>query len=395
MKLEKNNKVFILAGESSSDYIGSCIMKGVKGYNKNIKFLGVGGNLMENEGLRSLYNIQEFNIIGFLNTIINLKKLRNYVNEIVQFIIKEKPKVIITIDTKGFSLALAKSLKIAFKNYDFKCPLIHFVPPTIWAYGKSRLKKWKNLHEELICLYKIEEDIFKKNDVKCTYLGNPIIDKFLNFEKLKNKSNTDIFLPKKINCLLLPGSRNSEIKYVLPEFIKLIKNTSNKIKNINWIIPSTKSQYSNILSKIDKIKCYPIEVIILENNYEALKHANVAIACSGTITLELVLFKIPTIAVYKTDFISAFIGRMLVDFNNVILPNFLLKENVVPFLFQEKCNYIEMQKILIDLINNRDIQNKLYKNYSKKILNNMSYSNNKSTNFTINSGKMVINLINS
>ena len=395
MKLKKNNKVFVLAGESSSDYIGSCIMRGVKGYNKNIKFFGVGGNLMENEGLKSLYNIQEFNVIGFLNTIINLKKLRNYVNEIVQFIIKEKPKVIITIDTKGFSLALAKSLKIAFKNYDFKCPLIHFVPPTIWAYGKSRLKKWKNLHDELICLYKIEEDIFKKNDVKCTYLGNPIIDKFLNFEKLKNKSNTDIFLPKKINCLLLPGSRNSEIKYVLPEFIKLIKNTSNKIKNINWIIPCTKSQYSNILSKIDKIKCYPIEVIILENNYEALKHANVAIACSGTITLELALFKIPTIAVYKTDFISAFIGRMLVNFNNVILPNFLLKENVVPFLFQEKCNYIEMQKILIDLINNRDIQNKLYKNYSKKILNNMSYSNNKSTNFTINSGKMVINLINS
>ena len=395
MKLKKNNKVFILAGESSSDYIGSCIMRGVKGYNKNIKFLGVGGNLMEKEGLKSLYNIQEFNVIGFLNTIINLKKLRNYVNEIVQFIIKEKPKVIITIDTKGFSLALAKSLKIAFKNYNFKCPLIHFVPPTIWAYGKSRLKKWKNLHEELICLYKIEEDIFKKNDVRCTYLGNPIIDKFLNFEKFKKKSNTNISSPKKINCLLLPGSRNSEIKYVLPEFVKLIKNTSNKIKNINWIIPATKSQYSNILSRINEIKSYPVEVIILDNNYEALKHANVAIACSGTITLELVLFKIPTIAVYKTDFISACIGRMLVNFNNVILPNFLLKENAVPFLFQEKCNYIEMQKILIDFINNRDLQNKLYKNYSKKILNNMSYSNNKSTNFTSNSGKMVINLINS
>ena len=115
-------------------------MRGVKGYNKNIKFLGVGGNLMENEGLNSLYNIQEFNVIGFLNTIINIRKLRNYVNEIVLFIVKEKPKVIITIDTKGFSLALAKSLKVAFKSYDFKCPLIHFVPPTIWAYGKSRLK---------------------------------------------------------------------------------------------------------------------------------------------------------------------------------------------------------------------------------------------------------------
>ena len=394
MKLKKKNKVFILAGESSSDYIGSCIMKGIKCHDKNFKFFGVGGNLMENEGLKSLYNFQELNVIGFLNTIINLKKLRNYVSEIVQFIIKEKPNVVITIDTKGFSLALAKSLKIAFKNYDFKCPLIHFVPPTIWAYGKSRLKKWKNLHEELICLYKIEEDIFKKYNAKCTYLGNPIIDKFLYVGKSKKKLNTNIFPPKKINCLLLPGSRSSEIKYVLPEFIKLIKNTNYKIRDINWIIPTTKLQYPNILSKIKKIKSYPVEVIILENNYEALEHANVAIACSGTITLELVLFNIPTIAVYKTDFISAFIGRMLVNFRNVILPNFLLKENVVPFLFQEKCNYIEMQKILIDYIKNIDFQNKLYKGYSKKLLKSMSYSNFNSTNFTSNSAKMIINIIN-
>ena len=394
MKLNTNNKIFILAGESSGDFIGSCIMKGVKQYNDNIKFFGVGGNLMENEGLSSLYNIKELNVIGFLNTIIKLKKLKNYVNEIVKFIIKEKPKIVITIDTKGFSLALAKSLKIAFKNSDFKCPLIHFVPPTIWAYGKSRLKKWKNLHDELICLYKIEEDIFKKYDTKCIYLGNPIIEKFLNFQKSKNSQKTDIYRSKKNNFLLLPGSRSSEIKYVLPEFVKLIKNTNNKIRNVNWIIPTTKSQYSNVLSKINEIKSYPVEVIILEDNYEVLKQASVAIACSGTITLELVLFKIPTIAVYKTDFISALIGRMLVNFKNVILPNFLLKENAVPFLFQEKCNYIEMQKVLINFMKNIEFQNKIYESFSKKILTNMSYLNTKSTNFTNNSGKMVIKLIN-
>ena len=139
MKLN-NNKIFILAGETSGDYIGSCIMRGIKQNNKNIKFLGVGGSFMKNEGLSSLYNIKEFNVIGFLNTVVKLKKLRNYINEIVKFIIKEKPKIVITIDTKGFSLALAKSLKIAFNNSNYKCPLIHFVPPTIWAYGKSRLK---------------------------------------------------------------------------------------------------------------------------------------------------------------------------------------------------------------------------------------------------------------
>ena len=394
MKLNKNNKIFILAGESSGDYIGSCIMKGVKQYHNEINFFGVGGNLMENEGLSSLYNIKEFNVIGFLNTIIKLQKLRNYVNEIVKFIIKEKPKIVITIDTKGFSLALAKSLKTAFKNSDFQCPLIHFVPPTIWAYGKSRIKKWKNLHEELICLYKIEENIFKKYNTKCIYLGNPIIEKFLNFENTIKYKNIDTYRSKKNNILLLPGSRSSEIKYILPEFIKLIKNTNNKFKNVNWIIPITKSQYSNVLSKVNEIKSYPIKVIILEDNYEILKHASIAIACSGTVTLELVLFKIPTIAVYKTDIVSALVGRMLVNFKNVILPNFLLKKNVVPFLFQEKCNYIQMQKVLTNFMNKIEIQNKLYEDYSKNILKNMGYLNSKSTNFSINSGKMVINLIN-
>ena len=394
MILNKKIKIFILAGETSGDYIGSCIIKGVKKYNDNIIFFGVGGNLMQNEGLVSLYNIQEFNVIGFVNTIINLKKLRNYINEMVKLIIKEKPHIVITIDTKGFSLALAKSLKIAFKKSDFKCPLVHFVPPTIWAYGKSRITKWKNLHDELICLYKIEEDIFKNYDTKCTYIGNPIIEKFLNFDHSTKNYNNNLNCLKKINCLLLPGSRSREIKYVLPEFIKLIKNTHDKIKNINWIIPTTKSQYSNVLFKINEIKSYPINVILLENNYKVLENANIAIACSGTITLELVLFKIPTISVYKTDFVSAFIGRMLVNFKNVILPNFLLKKNVVPFLFQEKCNYIEIQKVLIDFIKNTEIQNKLYENYSKNILKNMDYSNHKSTKFTTNSGKMVINLIN-
>ena len=394
MKLNKNNKIFILAGETSGDYIGSCIMRGVKQNNNNTKFLGVGGSFMENEGLSSLYNIKEFNVIGFLNTVVKLKKLRNYVNEIVKFIIKEEPKIVITIDTKGFSLALAKSLKIAFKNSNYKCPLIHFVPPTIWAYGKSRLKKWKNIHDELICLYKIEEDIFKKYDTKCIYLGNPIIEKFLDFEQSKKFKKSYNNISKKNNILLLPGSRSSEINYVLPEFIKLIKNTNNKFKNVNWIIPVTKSQYSNVLSKVNEIKSYPIEVIILEDNYEILKHSSLAIACSGTVTLELVLFKIPTVAVYKTDFVSALIGRMLVNFKNVILPNFLLKENIVPFLFQEKCNYIQMKNALINFMNNIEIQNKLYENYSKNILKDMGYLNSKSTNFTINSGKMVINLIN-
>ena len=113
------------------------------------------------------------------------------------------------------------------------------------------------------------------------------------------------------------------------------------------VIPTTKFHFKEVSNKINNLKPEnDIQVFILEDNYELLKEADIAIACSGTITLELALFKIPTIAVYKTDIISASIGRMLVNFKNVILPNFLVGENFVPFLFQEKCTVNNINKLL-------------------------------------------------
>ena len=398
MSMVNNNKIFILAGESSSDLIGCSIMKGLKKNSKELNFFGVGGSNMIKEGLRSVYEINSFNIIGFLNTIYNFKKLNKYLNEIVKLILKEKPKVVITIDTKGFSLALAKQLKLKFSETKFKCPLIHFVPPTIWAYGKSRIKKWKDMHDGLFCLFKKEEAILKKLNTKCNYVGNPVVEKVLN---CNNKNDTKLINnksyhnPKNINCLLLPGSRESELKYLLPEFISLIKSENPKFTNINWIIPTTKLQFDEVTSKIKKYNISTnTKVVILEENYELLKYADLAIACSGTITLELVLFKVPTIAIYKSDFLSAFIGRLLVDFQNVLLPNFLLGDKLVPFLFQEKCSSFHISNLLIEFIQDIENKRKLFRNYSQIILDNMGYKEPKGLDFSTSSCKEIIKIIN-
>ena len=316
MTFKINKKFFILAGETSCDYIGSSIIRGLKKKEgEDSSFIGVGGSLMKEEGLRSLYEMNNFNIIGFMNTIYNYKKLNHYKNTIIKNIFEEKPDAIITIDTKGFSLALAKKLKTLFKKSDFKCPLIHFVPPTIWAYGKSRINKWKNLHDGLFYLFKNEEEIFYKYNVKCSYIGNPVIENLLSINNknnnLKNIHKKYNIQKKDINCLLFPGSRDAEINNIIDEFILLIKNNKKNIKNIKnikWFIPTTKLQYKKIIDKIKiaELTTY-VKVIILKKNYDILKCADIAVACSGTITLELVLFKIPTIAVYKTDFLSSFI----------------------------------------------------------------------------------------
>ena len=395
----KEKKVFILAGESSGDYIGSSVMKGLKLIDQKITFFGIGGPLMIEEGLKSKYKMNDFNIIGFLNFLNNYKKLKNYVNEITKLIFFEKPIVVITIDTKGFSYELARNLKKSFIGKSFKCPLIHFVPPTIWAYGKSRGKKWKNLHDGLFCLFKKEEEVFKSLGVECNYLGNPVIEKFLKLSKSNNellKKNVKFKDRKRLKCLLLPGSRDTEIKYILPEFISLIKNFDSKLYKIDWIIPTTSLHFKDVTNKLKNLKIKnDIKVVVLQENYDLLNYADIAIACSGTVTLELVLFKIPTIAIYKTDILSATIGRLLVNFKNVILPNFLLGENVVPFLFQEKCKGDDISKLLTKYIDDIEKKQILFNNYSNKIIKLMNYDDISKFNFSKNSSSKIVNIINS
>ena len=395
----KEKKVFILAGEASGDYIGSSVMKGLKLIDEKITFFGIGGPLMIEEGLKSKYKMNDFNIIGFLNFLNNYKKLKNYVNEITKLIFFEKPIVVITIDTKGFSYELARNLKKSFIGKSFKCPLIHFVPPTIWAYGKSRSKKWKNLHDGLFCLFKKEEEVFKSLGVECNYLGNPVIEKFLKLSNSNNellKKNVRFKDLKILKCLLLPGSRDTEIKYILPEFISLIKNFDSKLYKIDWIIPTTSLHFKDVTNKLKNLKIKnDIKVVVLQENYDLLNYADIAIACSGTVTLELVLFKIPTIAIYKTDILSATIGRLLVNFKNVILPNFLLGENVVPFLFQEKCKGDDISKLLTKYIDDIEKKQILFNNYSNKIIKLMNYDDISKFNFSKNSSSKIVNIINS
>ena len=398
MSTNKEKKIFILAGEPSGDYIGSSLIRGLRLVDKEIIFFGVGGPLMLKEGLVSKYDMNDLNIIGFLNYFKNYKKLKNLLDQIVKLIILEKPKAVITIDTKGFSYELAKILKKTFSVSGIKCPLIHFVPPTIWAYGESRAKKWKNLHDNLFCLFKKEEEIFQKLGINCAYLGNPVIEKFLNLANSNDnltKNKSDLIGEKKFKCFLFPGSRDSEIKYILPEFFSLIKTFNDKQIKINWVIPTTRYHFKEVSNKIKKlIHENDVQAIVLEKNYDLLKEADIAIACSGTITLELALFKIPTIAVYKTDILSASIGRMLVNFKNVILPNFLVGEDFVPFLFQEKCTAHNINKFLKAYINKIEEKNHLFKINSDKIVKNMNYTDTSEFNFSKNSGNKIIEIIN-
>jgi lipid-A-disaccharide synthase len=270
---------------------------------------------------------------------------------------------LITIDAKLFSLSLAKGLKEM--NISNNIKLVHVVLPTIWAHSPSRAYKWKKVFDLLVSIIPNEDKYFTNYDVKTIYLGNPIFEKFLNkvttLKYLKNKKDT--------TCLILPGSRENEIKFNIDVLLKTVLKINYHYKNkVKWLLPTLDRFQKTILHKIKVYDLqHNIEIVNFDESFQKIAESKVAICCSGTATLQLSLLSIPTIVIYKTSFLNAILGKFFVNIDNVVLPNFISGKKVLPHLFQEKCNPENLFKLFCELYDNH----KVHKNKFQKLSNDL------------------------
>mgnify|MGYP001228925992 FL=1 len=380
--IKKYKKIFILAGEESGDIIASDLIKEVKNQIKgeyNLKFYGVTGSRMKSEGVHSVLDYSKINYLGFTDVVLNFLQLKLRLHNLIDKILNINPDVLITIDAKMFSLSLAKSLKKSDRFNEFK--LIHIVPPTIWAHRPSRANKWKGVFDILVSIIPNEDKFFKKYDINTEYYGNPIFENFLN--KLNQLNKINHFIEKnKTTCLILPGSRKNEIYYNLDVLLKtVIKINSSYQEKIIWLLPTLDQFKNHISNEISKYKLQDdISIVDFEKSLEKIMLSKIAISCSGTATLQLSLLAIPTIAIYKTSFLNALIAKLLVNFDNVVLPNFIVGEKVLPFLFQGKCNSENLHKLFCVIYEDYNkYKNKFLKlsmTLKSKIINNKYGFNN-------------------
>ena len=292
----------------------------------------------------------------------------------------------ITVDAKLFSLSLAKGLKKKNVSNDIK--LVHVVLPTIWAHSPSRAYKWKKVFDLLVSIIPNEDNYFKNYEIKTVYLGNPIFEKFLN------KVTTLKYLnyKKDTTCLILPGSRENEIKYNIDVLLKTVLKINYHYKNkIKWVLP-TLDRFQKIMRH--KIKIYDlqhtIEIVNFDKSFQKIAESKVAISCSGTATLQLSLLSIPTIVIYKTSFLNAILGKLFVNIDNVVLPNFISGKKVLPHLFQEKCNAENLFKLFCEIYDNY----KVHKNKFQKLSNDLKKEIIRDKNgFNYNLTKTIINIL--
>ena len=328
-------------------------MKAVnEGFGKQ-RWIGVGGPSMKAQGLTTDIAMDELTVFGFGAALTAYPRLSRLADKLVDEIMASRPKLIITVDVKGFSLRLAARVKKRMASVGWSAPVIHTVAPTVWAWGAWRRHRVARAVDGLLCLFPFEPAYFQPLGLKADFIGhpeafNPVYD---NARRERRRDETHV--------TLLPGSRRSEINYLLSPMLGAFTLLRNVLPGVTATIPTLPHLEPMIVREIenhpdlaDHVKTDTTDDAL----FASLSCSKVVLAASGTVTLQTALYGVPGVACYIAPAVSAFIGRRLVNMDRVILPNALLDREVYPFLFQEAASPKAMADKLASVIKDIDTQ---------------------------------------
>ncbi|MDC0349003.1 lipid-A-disaccharide synthase [Alphaproteobacteria bacterium] len=340
-------KIVLVAGEPSGDLLGAQLMKALKKKEKSpLSFYGIGGALMEAEGLKSFCPLSDLSIMGFFENWKKLLKVKKRLKETGDSIVEINPDVIITIDFPGFNFRLGRFLKTNLKN----TPLIHYVAPTVWAWRKGRAKSSSKFLDHFLALFPFEPIYFKKYK-PITFVGHPVVEMGFDegradrFQKKHGISKKDTLLT------LLPGSRAGELKRHLPIFMEMVQLLKKRIPNLKIVMP-TVPEVEIYLKKHWKSEVPTVFTVDHVEKVDAYAASQMAIAASGTVALELSQAGLPMIITYKISVINAFIVRQLIQMRYFCMINILLRKKVVPELLQKDCTAQKLSLEALKILRN-------------------------------------------
>ena len=311
--MTKTPSLFIIAGEPSGDFLGAQLLKALP----QMQINGIGGHLMEEAGLTSLFPMEQISLMGLTEILPHIFTLKRRIQETVLEIERLQPSVIVTIDSPGFCLRVIKGLK----KRGSTIPVVHYVAPSVWAWKPGRAKKLASLVDHLLVLFPFEPPYFTCHNLPTTFVGHPLI------EQIKPVSMND---KDPNHLILLPGSRTSEIKRLLPIFIEALKD----FPDMNITLPTLPHLRPLVESMVPK----HIHVVDTPSKkISAFQKGSIALAASGTVSLELALYGVTMVIAYRVNPITAFIVKRLVKTKYACLVNILLNKPVVPELIQQDC----------------------------------------------------------
>lgn len=329
-------KYYMIAGEASGDLHGANLLKALKQEDAQAEFRGFGGDLMQQAGARLDKHCSELAFMGFVEVATNLGTIFNNIKLAKEAILAYQPDALILIDFPGFNLKIAQFAK------EKGIPVFFYISPKVWAWNQKRVLKIKKVVDHLFCILPFEVDFYKSWGMEVDYVGNPLMDAISAHTADKTFRKTHQLSEKPI-IALLPGSRKMELKHVLPDMLA----ATDAFPEYECVLAGapmlSHTDYAPYLGD-RKIK------MITNATYDLLLHAQAALVTSGTATLETALLKCPQVVLYKGNWLSVAIARLLVKIKFISLVNLILDKEVVKELIQEACNPAEIAAQLAPLL---------------------------------------------
>jgi lipid-A-disaccharide synthase len=338
-------KIFIITGEPSGDKLASKVIGNLMKVNPNIEYLSVGGENLKKLGIETIFDLKEITYLGFTRVFLNIFKINKIINETVNEIIKFNPDILLTVDSPDFTLRVSEKVKKKLK----KIKTIHYVAPQVWVWRKGRVKKIKKFIDYMLLLFRFEKPYFEKEKINCEFVGHPLLEE----QNLAKIDINQIISKNKALISIFAGSRTSEINMLMPILIDFIKLMNAKYNDFTYIFHSTNENFSLVKSHTSKSEIKNYEIISDEKiKSHILRKSIFAVSKSGTVSLEICNAKIPSIIIYKMNFINFLIIKMLVTtkFANII--NIAAKKEIIPELIQDKCNPKNIYNTVNEFLNN-------------------------------------------
>lgn len=336
-------RVMISAGEASGDIHAGAITAALKAIDKNVEVYGMGGDLLRNAGGEVLFDIKDHSVMGFVEVLKKLPDIFKLRAEFKKVLKERRPDVFITIDYPDFNMRIAK---IA---HEMGIPVLSFIPPSAWVWRKGRAKDVAKITDKVACIFPFEYDVYKEAGAKAEFVGHPLVD---IVKPSMSREEAEAWAGKEAGkrlVLLMPGSRLMEIEKTLPTLLEAGKLIQKEMPEVQFIVPRAGTIPKELLES--KIKASGLKATITEgHNYDLFSIADLALATSGTVTLEAALCDLGSVIVYKASPVSFFIAKLVVKIPHIGLPNIVAGKGILPELLQDDFNPVTVAKNALELL---------------------------------------------
>lgn len=349
-------KIMFSAGEASGDTHGASVAKALREIYPSVEMFGMGGNLMDEAGVRIVYDIKNLGVIGLVEIVKSLPKffkLRTYLKRIMM---KERPDVLVCIDYPGFNMKLAEVA------HQLGIPVLYYIAPTIWAWHSSRGKTIKKYVTKVASIFPFEAEAYSKYNCDVEFVGHPLVDIVHPTMSVDESMTYFNARAEAKRVLLMPGSRKQEVLSLLDVMLESGEKLLQSHEDVQFFLPRAHTIDRVELETFIKERRVPV-TITEDHTYDLMQICDVCLAASGTATLETAMMELPTILLYKVSPITYGIGKMVVNLSHVGLPNIIAGKEVIPELLQSDVsadNIVEhMLPLLDDLKENEHMRQEL------------------------------------